>query len=68
MEKKINKLKLKIKSLNIVKDVDQEKIVGGAQTGTGSLCTFSNYATGCNAAYTISGCTHREASGCPQCN
>lgn len=62
MEKKGKKLKLKIEALNVISDVDQEKVVGGA---TSSSCLYTQ--NNCNTIWSVSGCTHREASGCPQC-
>lgn len=62
MKKKVKKLRLKIKALNVINDVDQDKIVGGA---TGAICTVTQI--NCTAIWSIANCTHREASGCPQC-
>lgn len=64
MEKKGKKLKLKIEALNVINDVEKEKIVGGA---TGNICGYTRLNFTCELPWSISACTHREASGCPQC-
>lgn len=64
----MSKLKLKIKSLNVIKDIEQNKIVGGKATGVGPVtdCTFSRKDV-CSVFYSTYHCTATESSGCPAC-
>ncbi len=63
MKKKGKKLKLKIKALNVIKDVDQRKIGGGLGDASGTGPTFP-----CDPQpWSLWNCTRTEASGCWQC-